>query len=327
MRTILPDTRFHLLFLAGTLVLSATTALAEQYDFLEQFEDRSSAWSREITTAPVERVKPLAGDLQPFYEDFARDGEVTLYIGYGYEAWSPNRATSLYNMMLSLASAYGLRTGNWQLKDQKIRFTDLNRNIKYRITVGGDRESFINAFANHEVVLYNGHSRYGRGPAFGSFTNYFRMGNVYKKIEVDTRNPYFLQEPMLLTDRYPPLNVILGGWNYQYQYRGQKSFSSNLPADAYTKNIPGMDTDLRRTTFSPGRQIIYLYSCKNIEYWKTPLRTLLPDPTQKFIFGTDEDGYAGTKPDAVMVMSIVRRLIHSDQIVRNLNATGDCANC
>ena len=329
MRTYIQEI-FRLQLILITIVIFSpawTQAETGDYDFLEQYEDYSVAWTPEVTPVSTKRTPPLAIDLAPFYRDFIKDGEVSLSISYGYEAFTPSRARSLFNMMVSLASHYGLRIGNWQFNGSAIQFIDLIHNIKYRVTINGDRENFIQALAKNEIVLYNGHSRYGRGPTFGNFWNYFRMGDNFKTIEVDTRNPYFQTDPMQLTDTYPPQRVNLGGGSYEYQYRGQKLFSSYLPQDSYTKNIPGLDTDLRRAAFYPGRQIVYLYSCKNIEYWKKPLRNLLPDANQKFIFGTDDDGYGGTKPDAVMIMSIVRRIANSNQVLRELNATGDCNNC
>jgi hypothetical protein len=153
------------------------------------------------------------------------------------------------------------------------------------------------------------------------------MGSVYSTIEVTAQNPYFLMEPIQLTGQYRVQTADIDGKNYSYQYRGQKNEESYLDPAAYTKNIPGLDKDLRQVSFPSKKQIFYFYSCNNIDYFKSPLRRMMPKSSEKMIFGTDNEGWWGTKPDAVFIMSIARGVSSSSGIVSELNATHDCENC
>lgn len=300
-----------------------------RYGFLDRFEGSPGTWIPETERQGDEDISPTRVDLLPFYNEFASDKTVTFYIGFGIDAYTLYRMEELFEMLQELGKSFDLNLGDWQLDTAKsmIVFTDLDTSIRYEISVGHERDEFKASFANHEVVMYHGHSRYGRGPAFGDPSNYFRMGDAFKTIEVDVRNRYFRSEPLQLTDQYPPKDIILENETYRYQYRGPKDETSELFSDSYTKNIRGFDTDLRATVFHPGRQIIYLYSCRNYYYFKNPLRALFPEPAEKMIIGTSKNGGWGTKPDAVMIISIVRQVATSSQIVSELNATNDCAGC
>lgn len=323
--------RLSVLFVTiGLVGLPGSLAPAQEvtdFSFLDQLDEQPVAWNPEETPPDREDSAAVNINLGEYYREFREDKKVTMYMGYGYESYFEGRFTQLYNMLLSLSSYYGLPLNNWFFNGSRIRFRDYQRGIDYVIDLGASRNEYIDAFSNYEIVLYHGHSRYGQGPAFGTFWNYFRIGSNFETIEVDTRNPYFQKEPILKTDRYDLKSINIGGQKYPYQYRGQKDHRSYLPDDSFTKIIPGLTADLEKTKFLPKRQIFYFYSCKNRKYWRDSLRKFFPDVNQKFVFGTKEDAWGGTKPEAVMIISLVRGLLNSERIVDELNATNDCANC
>lgn len=303
----------------------------EDYSFLDAMDIQPVAWVPEQSPSVQEKQRALDIDMKPFYEDFATDGIITFFVGYGNEGYYPERGEQIFEMLKAMGAHFNLQLTDWALtKDADkttIGFRDAGRNLSYFITVQGERNAFADAFSRNEVVMYHGHSRYGRGPAFGKFENYFRMGHKHRTVEVDARNPYFKTEPILRTRRYPAKNLSWDGEALRYQYRGPKSDESYLAEDSYTKNIPGRSTDLVRAGFLPGRQIFYFYSCLNRDYWRKPIRDLHPDPNRKLVFGTYKIGYGSTKPEAVMIMSVVRQLSKTTSVLRDLNATRDCDNC
>lgn len=309
----------------------ATDIAFNKYDFLDRFESGPGNFVPEKDPAlvgkPVLYDTPLNINMQGFYNAFKQSKKVRIYLGFGKDAAHAGRATEINTMLEELVKFYDLKLSDWKFDapNQFISFHDDTTDIDYSVQIGDERNAFAKAFENHEVVMYHGHSRYGRGPAFKEYWNYFRMGNVFPVIEVDTRNPYFRTEPIQDTATYPIQTVELSGSQWQYQYEGQKTESSYLPPDSYTKLIPGNDKDLRKAKYLRGKQLFYFYSCSNSHYWKTPLRNLFR-PTDKMVFGTHVDGYWGSKPSAVFIASLIRGVDTSTEIVTELNATKDCPN-
>ncbi|OFZ20250.1 MAG: hypothetical protein A2X94_15355 [Bdellovibrionales bacterium GWB1_55_8] len=309
--------------------IASSKAEPHSFDFLDPIDQQPTAWEPERSRDSRETQDPIEVDLRPYYREFTRDGIINIYIGYGVEAYYPERSAQIFEMLKALGKHHELALTNWSLSDDKriVSFRDSLNGVRFNITVEHERNQFINAFSTHELVMYHGHSRRGKGPAFGAFENYFRMGRKYKSLEVDTRNIYFRDEPILKTDLYPPLTEYFFGQPFLYQYRGQKNKKSKLPPTSYTKNIPGLDVDLAKTRFLPGRQLLYFYSCKNRKYWRESIRSLFPDPNQKLVFGTFKDGFGGTKPEALMIISVVRQLQDSFNVLELLNASKDCDHC
>ncbi|OFZ20249.1 MAG: hypothetical protein A2X94_15350 [Bdellovibrionales bacterium GWB1_55_8] len=333
---------FLLLALLSIQPTSSSAALTEEprgngrFSFLDELEKHPDPWTQEtsgedahLTGDAEDNLPELSIDLTPFYRDFAQDGIVNIYMGYGYEAYSPGKGAQLYKMLNLLGSKEDLELlfAPLERDQQTVRFRDVRRGIDYQIQIGPERDDYRRAFSKYEVVMYTGHSRYGRGPAFGTFWNYYRMGDRFETIEVDTRNPYFDFEPIVLTERFPLLKILLGGFPFPYQYRGQQTNTSYLPSTSYTKNIPGGNADLATTKFIPGRQILYFHSCKNRKYWRNAIRSVLTDPARKVVFGTSNDSFGGARPDSVLIISIVRQLARTEEIVSDLNATQDCNQC
>jgi len=297
-----------------------------KYDFLQSLE---SPRNGQVEKALQFQRKPAFSlEMADYYKHFQEKHSVKIYLGFGIEAYDPRRASEIFQMLQRLSQYLNLRISKWKLtQDGKISFTDTQNRVDYSIVIGNERNEFAQAFSKYDVVMYHGHSRYGRGPAFGSFTNYFRMGSVFPTIEVDTRNRYFQEEPIQKTSEFPLQDVTFNQKKYFYQYRGQKTESSYLPQDAYTKNIAGFDTDLKKTTFLNSKQLLYFYSCSNQPYFEKPIRALFPQANEKLVFGTVAEGMWGSKPHAVFVMSLVAQTPNSLDIVRELNATGDCKQC
>jgi hypothetical protein len=300
-----------------------------KYDYLNKYDPAPREWTVEKAPAKSVSEPPLRQDLSAYYDAFQKEDEVKIFYGWGYQSYTGNKEVDFYSMLKELATQEGLRISNWSLSRDKrvIRFVDDETDLPYSITLGHERNDFARSFADHNIVMYHGHSRYGRGPAFESFFNYFRMGDVFPTIEVDTRNPYFQDEPMQLTDQYPAQSVTFGGKTYEYQYVGQKTESSYLPENSYTKNIPGMDVDFQKAKFYNGKQLFYLYSCSNINYFKNPIRQHFPDPSDRFVFGTKTEGMWSEKPAAIFIMSVVAGVKSGDEVTKRLNDTNDCNGC
>ncbi|OFZ19030.1 MAG: hypothetical protein A2X94_12205 [Bdellovibrionales bacterium GWB1_55_8] len=302
---------------------------AGAFDFLNPFDVQPSPWIPESPAYPEEPADPVQADLTPFYGEFEKDGIVTMYVSYGIGTYYPARGLQIFKMLKALAEHYSLPLVEWELgKDHgSISFRDSKRNIRYSITIGYERNEYIQSFSNYEVVMYHGHSRYGQGPAFQHYQNYFRIGRNFESIEVDGRNIYFKDEPILKTELYAIREARIGSRRFPFQYRGQKDERSELPKTSYTKNIPGKDVDWKNTRFLPGRQIFYFYSCSNRQYWRDSIRELHPDIQQKLVFGTFKLGYGATKPEALMIISIVNGIKESSGILDVLNSTKDCDKC
>lgn len=320
----------QLLWFAGLFFCLFNGSLHAQggkFDFLDKYEVKRP-WTRE-TVPNLRPSEPQRFNLSDYYDEFTEDGRVPIYVGIGYEAYYSGYAGALFSMLKELATHYELKIDDFAMSEdgRKITFTVPDRNIAYQIDIGDERNAFMNAFANHEVVIYHGHSRYGRGPAFGSYWNYYRMGSVFPIVEVDVRNSYFLNEPMQDTYSYRPTSIVLDGIKYFYQYQGGKDEGNYLPDNSYTKRIPGYDRDFRKTRFWKGRQLYFFYSCSNVNYFKKPIRRKFPDKDDRFIFGTKSEGYWGEKPLAVFIMSVVRKVADSTVILDDLTKTNDCGDC
>ena len=304
------------------------TAMAGKYEFLDRFEGSGENWVREAMPSSSSRLSALNVSLAPFYQDFQSDKKVSFYIGFGKDAYTGYRVGEISTMLVELAKFHGMSFTNWSLDEHKehVSFDDPKSGITYEIQVGHELNEFKRAFEHYDVVLYHGHSRYGRGPTFDDYTNYFRMGNNYRTIEVDATSTYYKSEPIQLTGQYPVQDTEVAGERVRYQYQGQKDETSFLEPTTYTKNIPGLDADLRAAKYLPTKQIFYFYSCSNIDYWKSPIRKLF-STKDKVVFGTRSEGWWGSKPTAVLIMSIVSQVGKSGAIVDELNATDDCKRC
>ena len=322
----------------GLIIISSTgaaLAATPDYRYLKKTEvQEPKNWSRESDNsaramrveAPSEDLLNL--DLNPYYAEFEGDGVVKVFLGWGVEAWSSDRVQSLKQQIESIAATERLPIKvEVQTERPGLLLRQENRGVTIQIDTGHERNEYANAFKDYEIVMYHGHSRYGQGPAFEGFQNYFRMGDVFQTIEVDTRNPYFSAEPILNTAEFPLLDVTLDNANFQYQYRGPKTEQSYLPSDSYTKMIPGGDKDLKTVEHSARKQIIWLYSCRNVYYFKNPLRAMFPNVNERAIFGTQSDGYWGNSPAAVFLAGLTKHFEKSREFVDGMNATGDCSNC
>ena len=295
------------------------------YDYLNSLATPQSNWQPEITNLESS-LAPLPNiNLQGFYTEFGADGVVRIFEGLGAERYYPRWGEDLHRMLQTIATQEKLPFTQFTMNPQltKISFINSLTNLRYEVTIGNERDQFSNAFSSYEVIMYVGHSRYGRGPAFQNMTNYFRMGNVFETIEVDTRNKYFLSEEMQLTETYPSISINLNNQDYFYQYRGQKVESSHLPVDSYTKNIPGLSVDFDNASFMEGRQIFWIHSCSNVNYFKDPIRSAFPDSKHKFVFGTSADSYGAVQSSAVFIASLAKQLSNSSMVVTELNKT-DC---
>lgn len=308
-------------FFVGCLV--SFPLFAGPYDFLRKFEEGLPHPAREVSAAGPRNAEPppLNLKMDPYYESITHSGEVRSYVGVGVEFYHPQVASQILSAAKALSDhlQLGLTEWIWEQEKSRLSFFDPQRQVRYFLTVGFERNEFIEALAYFPVVMYSGHSRLGRGPAFEDFSNYFRLGNIYATIEIDTRNRYFRTEPLKKTDEFPPLDVTLGGVEYEYQYRGQKDEYAHLPSDSYTKVIEGGPKDFNAATFMATPQLIFLWSCENSHYFKVPIRKKLT-PGKALVFGTWGVPHHGLiAPISIFLISLARELPSSLDFVAELN--------
>lgn len=295
-----------------------------KYEYLKAIDPLARFFPIETTPSPATAPPAIVRNLSRFHEDFTDDGLVTFYIGLGKDVAYANPTQVLLQALQLINTKESLGLQDFQSDAKMVRFTNADRSVKYEIEMGIERNEFQQAFSKHEVVMYFGHSRYGRGPAFETYSNYFRMGSVFDVIEVEAQNRYFLNEPIKKTQEFPVQQIDLGGTRYDYQYVDEKVPSSHLPPGTYVKNIPGYDKDLRATQYLNGRQIFFFLSCSNANYFLKPIRNLFPNPLDKFVFGTKIELFGGIVPLAVMVTQIAKEEPDSAKYVTALNETKTC---
>ena len=198
-----------LLPLALTLISISSAGLASSPDWtsLRKLDTDAPVWTPEVSHPKdtVEITKSLEQDMAPYYLEFQSKGVVSIFLGWGYEIYSLPRYHTFYSTLQAASEQLHLGLTQWTSAAElpKIGFTDPKNNVRYEITLGHERSDYINAFSHYDVVMYGGHSRHGRGPAFDSFSNYFRMGNVFDQIEIEAENTNFLTEEIQLTSKYP----------------------------------------------------------------------------------------------------------------------------
>ncbi len=311
--------------------INSIYALDYQKLSIYQNQDAEKLWQREIdpNIKPAPVTESISVEMKDYYEEIKADKKVTVYWGLGKDGYYKARLTELKNMILELAKQDQRKLSVTKFQEDKILILeDQKSKVSFEILAGHERNEFYQSFKDYEVVMYHGHSRYGRGPAFGEYENYFRIGENFQTIEVGTQNPYFLNEEVLLSETYPLNAVKFGEVQDWFQYRGQKLESSHLKEDSYTINIEGNGRDFKDAEFYEGKQIIFFYSCSNVHYWKKPFRDRFDDLQEKIVFGTDIEGHWGTSPTATLIYSLIVERNNSKEIVDELDATGDCGeNC
>lgn len=316
------NARFVRLFTVLLSLASASAFAAGKYDSIKQLSRGIHFPTLEIGHAPLQlHSAPVAVDMTAFYSTFDQQDEIKMYVGMGAQFDFIGTPQMLLTALQTMITEQSLPIANLALNanGNEITFTETTFNKNYRITFGSDRTEFINAFASYPIVVYTGHSRYGRGPTFGEMSNYFRLGNVFPTLEVDVRNPYFLNEPMQDLGQYPIQIAAVGGQDLEYQYIGQKDPHAELPADAYTKVIEGGPKDFDTTPFMDQKQIVFIWSCSNSSYFKEPIRDRFTTD-DKLIFGTDDvpDGNP-VPPLTVFITSLVKHVPNSTDVVNEFN--------
>ena len=304
-----------LLFLVLTLPV-----FGGNYEYLKKFEsDFKWPIPEKATVQSTLEASPEI-HLGDYYSEFQQDHIVTVYVGGGAEFFQIEHSPrNIFDQVSSLNENEKLGLTNLKFDSNKwISFYDPKRQLTFKITVGGERNEFIEALANYEVIVYMGHARYGRGPAFEQMWNYFRMGYEFPTIELDVRNKYFFGEPLLNLVEYPAQNITLGNEQFQYQYRGQKVESSYLPTDSYTKVIEGNAKDLMGASYLEGKQIFLWHSCSSEPHWRPALRELFSDPKEKLFYGTTHEVGGSYTPTAVLISSLVKQLGTSIALLNEL---------
>lgn len=277
------------------------------------------------------QVTPEAFDLGSVYDDFKQDGVISIYFGMGYEMYQSGNEETFALMLKGMlrGSTETISNFTYNSHTRTASFIRDSDQIKFQITIGGERNEWIDAWDDKEVIMYHGHSRYGMGPTFGGWNNYFRMGQEFDTIEVDTRNRYFHTEPFASRARHPVQRARVNGEDIEYQYRGALDSRSKLPSSSYTKQIESHGKDLRevKAIGTSRSQIFWLYSCKNYQYWRDELRQKFPHTSTVAIFGTIDDSMWGFQPSLTFVFELVNGNTNASEITSRLNATGDCNDC
>lgn len=321
------------LILSALFFSTAFSASASDYSWLKIFDKAPEQWAFEETREihSLHNEASAEADLTSFYDHFEKDKKVTIGIAWGQDADESWRPSGLEQALQTLLTQQGIETSEWthDAAKKQISFRKTEGAVLYVISYSMERNDYIRYYKKNEIVMYHGHSRYGRGPAFGSYTNYFRLGLRWETIEVETNNPYFLNEPIMLQDQYPVSEITIDTKVYPFQYQGGKTEGSYLYSD-YVKNVEGNGIDFMNADFKAGKQIFWYYSCKNKGYWKKAIRTKFPNTNEKFVFGTLVDGYWSNAPAATFIANVVGRKTSSSEVVQTLNSVNDCGgiqNC
>lgn len=310
------------------VVLFASSVFALDYRAIEGLESKPG-FPIEHTPNRRPAGPPVQTDLAPFYQEMEQDGVVTFYLGIGAQGYSPQYVSSLAEALRKVIVSNNLPLTKPILYPQKeqVQFSSVDGKRKYLIQIGKERNDFMSAFKRYDIVMYGGHSRYGRGPAFEQMSNYVRIGDEFDAIEVDTRNPYFLEETILKTAEFPLIPIELGGTEYQYQYIGAKDHTSELSSNSYTKNVPGMDVDLQDLETKDQRQIYLFNSCSNEGHWRKTLRNKFPETGEKVILGTIYDAYVPISTFTVMILQVAMHAPTTLAITQEMNQLPDtCTN-
>lgn len=305
-----------------TASLFATSNL-DSYNFLQSLEPANAPHEIEKPMLPPSKEAPVDLEFRDYYEAFKADGVVTMYQAIGAHHGAPSkRAEAIKSMLQSMTKKQKLPLGAFKVEKAELSFKNTKTGIRYVVQLGTDRKEFGSAFSKYEIISYVGHSRYGHGPAFKTMHDYFRMGSVFETTESDVRNPEYLTEPILLQEEFPLKSVTLNGTKYDYQYRGGEE-SSHLPDNSYTKNVPGLAVDWDNAKFLPGKQIYFLHSCSNIDYFKKPIRNTFPKPEEKMVVGTTESSFGKTASTAVFLALLSQDVDSTKLLLKELNKT-DC---
>jgi hypothetical protein len=266
---------------------------------------------------------PINRTLLDYYQAIKSDGDVSIFYGLGKDHFSPNAYLFFYNKLVAQFSADNLSVTDLKWADRDTLVFDY-KGVHYSVRLKSDRESFVEALKTDEVVMYGGHSRYGVGPTFLSYDNYFRIGYQHSVIEVDTRTPTFSMEPILDKGTYPLRVEQFPDGSDEYQYRGAKDENFKLPDDSYTIRIEGNGKDLKAASFLPGKQLFFLKSCSNVLYWKQPLRDRFPDVSEKLFFGTNKDTFAKQEPFILFIAAILKETSTTANVLASLHTAKEC---
>ena len=125
-------------------------------------------------------------DMSEFYETFNDQEEIKIYIGWGKDAWDQGRFSHFINVLINTINYQRLNIIDFKLNNNTLQaqFKSRINNKTYFIQGGFERDAYIAALKNYDIVIYHGHSRYGRGPAFEKYQNYFRLGTNHDFIAV-----------------------------------------------------------------------------------------------------------------------------------------------
>ena len=328
--------RFFYFLMLGVVLSSSSGSIKVEKKVIPDLADfKPLHWQSEVdqnsaTQNTTQKFSEENQELAPYYEEFAELEEIKIYIGWGKDAWEPNRFGSFLNVLINTMNFQRLNIVNFRLDQQNMRvnFTSRWNNKKYLIQGGYDREGYISALKDFDAVIYHGHSRYGRGPAFESYQNYFRLGKNHDMIEVSANNRYFIFENILNQDQYPPkVGYSANNPNEEiyFQYRGGLVESSELSPDSFTVQIEANAKDFNNAEFKDGKQMFFFYSCKNRKYWENPFRERFPDKADKIVFGTKKDSYWLSNSSVVFILGLVKQIPSSKAMVAEMEQSRD--NC
>ena len=305
--------------------LMANICFATHLDYLKILDEKSPKWKVEKKIEHAPRFAPINVELKEYYEEFAQDGVVTIYLAHGKDGYNSYKNEQIFAMLkkAKVKEKLPISKINYDKNVRKISFKNIITGVWYKITLGHERDEYAKSYNRYEVVMYHGHSRYGRGPAFEAYDNYFRIGRQFLGIEVRANNMYFQKSDVALLNDYPLKTKVLNDEEVFYQYMGGKTTGSYLGKDLPVINVKPNE-DFENAKLLPGKQIIWYQSCSNIHYWRRPFRERFPDTENKLVIGSNIPSTWSSLPTISFFSDLIKETKTSVEIVENMNATDTC---
>lgn len=318
----------------------------------------SSVTASATQVVPIVTAPPVQRELTAFHDTFAADGEVSISIVAGYHSRFRRKRhrETIRNELIRLlqgkagatidaenpspdmvvrAGSSEWRVSPWRGDDGHSKFSTAihqlevvkkqpgKKPLTFRVKVTRAKAHFVAALRD-EVVIYSGHSRHGRGPAFADMSDYFRMGDYRHVPVLEVRPAQFPEEPMLMKLLLNPRGFTFLSYGKHYftaavkpagyesakfqvqedhhgkwLYRGAAFLDDTFGDGDRIKLIRGGAADLHQARRDgafrvdergkDAKQIFWFYSCDSAYHFKKPWRAAAGSVTHP-------DGYEEVVP-------------------------------
>ena len=215
------------------LFLVSYSSLAK-YDYLDEVEKNKLVKMSNFEGVPLyiskSKKKFAINDysLKNYFNDFQKDGLLNIYIGFGKDAYDKDSSKELLTYLAELNKGEALGWTNIILNKTKNTISFEAGALDIEVQIGSIRSEYISSFSKYDVIMYHGHSRLGRGPAFEHYTNYFRMGTQFTTVEVDALLPAFLNEEIKMLQDYLELESLRFDNAFSYNITIDDNLNTNL---------------------------------------------------------------------------------------------------